>query len=204
MWLFLQRQMPAIFIPSARPLRMLHLAPEETLRRRLRQLKNLRYVTADLNGSNVMVRLDIMQMPFADGAFDVILCSHVLEHVVDDRAAMRECRRVLGPGGRLLVQIPQNNSRATTLEDPSITTLEAREKHYGQFDHLRLYGRDFAQRLTQQGFRVIERLYADELAAEEGAAFLPRHGLWHDRIYDCWNALDPAPPRALATHRQEI
>ena len=115
LWLYLGERTPL----GDEPMSLLHFAPEYALRGRMEALPALRYVTADLDPEGVDVQLDITAMPFEDGAFDAILCSHVLEHVPDDRAAMSELHRVLRPGGWALVLVPLDLSRETTYEDPA-------------------------------------------------------------------------------------
>lgn len=97
-----------------------------------------------------------MHLPFRDGVFDVIFCNHVLEHVQDDNQALQQLLRVLKKGGWALLLAPIDESRAETFEDKTVTSPEARQKLFGQTDHLRLYGRDYASRLEQQGFEVQE------------------------------------------------
>ena len=131
---------------------MLHLAPEPALDRPLRQVRGLTRITADLNRHDVMARLDVTHLPCADDSFDVIYCSHVLEHVPDDLAAMAELQRVLRPGGWAILQVPI--LREFTDEDPSVVTPEERLRRFGQRDHVRVYGRDYAKRLEVSGFQV--------------------------------------------------
>jgi SAM-dependent methyltransferase len=149
-WLLLQRR--AELLRDARSL--LHFAPEWSLRHRLSRVAHLRYVTADLNEPRVDLHLDITAMDLPDGSFDAVLCSHVLEHVVDDRAAMRELRRITAPGGWCLVMVPLDLGREHTYEDPSIVSPEARERAFWQSDHVRLYAPDIADRLSAAGFAV--------------------------------------------------
>ena len=99
---------------------------------------------------------------YADNSVDFFMCSHILEHVPDDRAAMRELCRILKPGGCGIVMVPLVEGVADTQEDPSINTPALRWKHYAQDDHLRLYGgRDLVARLTAAGFTVqaLDRAY---------------------------------------------
>jgi SAM-dependent methyltransferase len=153
----------------------------ETLEKRL----GSRYVSADLSSPDVMVRLDIVRSPFCDGSFDAIICNHVLEHVPDDRAAMRELLRLLKPGGWALLQVPIGLSLAETFEDPTITTPEAREAAFGQRDHVRIYANDYEQRLESAGFRVDVQSFAAELARVEAA----RYGLdTREKLYVCRKA----------------
>ena len=102
-------------------------------------------------------------MSIDDGLFDIVLCNHVLEHVTDDRKAMREILRVLKPGGYGIMQVPMELTLEKTYEDPSIVDPHEREVHFRQKDHYRLYGRDYTQRLKECGFRIGEPNYPDEL-----------------------------------------
>ena len=155
----------------SRPMRLLHVAPESALRRSLERVPTLHYVAADLESPLADVRVDLTSLPFADGAFDAILCSHVLEHIPDDRAAMRELRRILAPEGWAILVVPMDESRATTYEDPSITGPSARERAFGQSDHVRWYGRDYPDRLRESGFSVEEERFALTLPQAERDRF---------------------------------
>jgi len=143
---------------------LLHFAPAETLRKRFRSMPNLSYVTADLAGGNAMLRMDITDIWFRDNIFDMILCSHVLEHVEDDRKAMSEMFRVLKPGGLLVVLVPIKVEQ--TFEDASVTSPRQRKRLFGQADHVRRYGPDIADRLQEAGFDVEALDYTAELDAE--------------------------------------
>ncbi|MBJ7900343.1 MAG: methyltransferase domain-containing protein [Cyanobacteria bacterium RI_101] len=132
----------------------LHVAPEKMVGS-LVQKYTQSYQTADFNRANVDLRLDITQMSaIADGSYGVFIACDVLEHVSDDRQALREIYRVLAPGGWGIFTVPQEDHRQETLEDPNIQTPADREKHYGQWDHVRLYGADFSGRLEEAGFTV--------------------------------------------------
>ncbi len=146
-------------------MRLLHVAPEAVLAARLREIPGLRTVGADLARA-ADLRLDVASLPFADGCFDAVLCNHVLEHVHDDRGAMLELRRVLRPGGWAILQVPLDPERARTLEDDGTLDPEERTRRFGQPDHVRVYGRDYALRLREAGFRVHERWLAEELGPE--------------------------------------
>ena len=122
--------------------------------------------TADLESPLAKVKMDIQRIPFPDGEFDVIFCNHILEHVDDDRRAMREMYRVMRPGGWGIMLSPVNMERETTYEDPSITDPAERERHFGQKDHLRDYGRDYGRRLSEAGFDVEEIDYVRSLSPE--------------------------------------
>jgi len=133
---------------------LLHFAPEWCLRRRLSATPDLRYVTADLDGTGVDLQLDVTRLDLPDAAFDLVICSHVLEHVPDDAAAMTELRRITAPGGCCLVMVPLALERERTYEDPAITAPADREREFLQADHVRLYAPDIAGRLQRAGFDV--------------------------------------------------
>ena len=134
--------------------RVLHLAPEPQLTHALQSHGHLDVVTADLGMQDVMITLDVTALPFSDEVFDTILCNHVLEHVPDDRQALRELHRAMKPGGWAILQVPISLALDRTYEDFSITDPEAREAIFGQFDHVRLYARDYRARLAAAGFDV--------------------------------------------------
>lgn len=133
---------------------VLHFAPEAFLGRLLGPGKGYEYLSADLDDPQAMEHFDIQDIPHSDERFDTVVCSHVLEHVPDDRAAMRELWRVLRPGGTVVVLVPVDVGREQTFEDPTITTPEGRLAAFWQSDHVRLYGRDAAQRLAEPGFEI--------------------------------------------------
>jgi len=133
--------------------RVLHFAPEAQVTAWI-SAKAGEYVTADLMAPGVTHCVDIQAMPFEDGRFDFIWCSHVLEHVPDDAKAMRELRRVLRPGGIAVILVPVWGEE--TVEDV-LDSDSARVERYFQEDHLRLYGRDITQRLNDAGFAVTMR-----------------------------------------------
>ena len=136
--------------------KVLHFAPEQAFYKRFRKLKNLDYTTTDLESPLADVKADICNLPFEDNSFDFILCNHVLEHIPDDTQAMKELFRVLQPGGTAILQIPQDLEREITFQDDSITDPKERGKIFGQYDHVRVYGRDYFEKLRRIGFEVEE------------------------------------------------
>lgn len=163
LWLYLQRE-TGFFRDR---LKVLHFAPEQAFYSRFRKLKNLDYTTTDLNSPLADVKADICQLPFEDDSYDFILCNHVLEHIPDDTKAMRELYRVLKPGGTAILQIPQDLSRETTFEDNTITSQKERARIFGQYDHVRVYGRDYFNKLREIGFKVEEVDYSSTLTSAE-------------------------------------
>ena len=150
LWLYLKNE-TNFFIS---PLKVLHFAPEQAFYKRFKKLPNIDYTTTDLNSPLADVKADICQLPFADNSYDVILCNHVLEHIPDDTKAMQELYRVLKPNGWGIFQIPQDLKRETTFEDNSITDKADRAKIFGQYDHVRVYGLDYFDKLRSVGFKV--------------------------------------------------
>lgn len=149
------------------PLKVLHVAPEQSFIKRFRALRNLTYTTADLVSPLADVRMDIQHMPMPDESYDVVLCNHVLEHVDSDHQAIREIYRVLKPGGWAITQVPVDWTRNYTKEDPSITSPADREKHFGQYDHVRYHGTDFPERLRNGGFEVDEEDYLQQFTPQQ-------------------------------------
>lgn len=163
-WLYLKRKTD-FFTAKAK---MLHIAPELCYLERFEALENLDYITADLESPLAKVKMDIHDIPFGDNSFDVIFCNHVLEHVADDHKAMSEMHRVLKPGGWAILQIPWFSPvPEVTFEDARITASKEREKLFGQGDHVRLYGKDYSERLRQAGFKVMEDQLVMEMNQEE-------------------------------------
>lgn len=162
LWLYLWRETDFFTAPK----KVLHFAPEQAFYKRFRHQQNLDYTTTDLLSPLADVKADICNLPFPDNAYDIILCNHVLEHIPDDAKAMSELYRVLKPGGMAILQIPQDLSRATTFEDNSITDPKQRAEIFGQYDHVRVYGRDYFDKLRAVGFIVQEIDYTHTLSTE--------------------------------------
>lgn len=132
--------------------RMLHVAPEGFFEFRMRNCVGQDYITADLLDPRVMVRMDITDIQYPDGYFDIIYCSHVLEHVLDDKKAMREFYRVLKQGGWAVLLVPITADK--TFEDSLVVDPSERLRVFGQSDHVRRYGTDYIDRLREARFNV--------------------------------------------------
>ena len=143
-------------------LKVLHIAPEQAFYKRFRKLKNLDYITADLLSPLADIKMDIQNIPLEDNTFDVIICNHVLEHVEDEFKAVSELFRVLKKGGWAILQVPIDYKRSETYEDKTITSPKEREKHFGQYDHVRFHGLDYPERLRKSGFKVSEDNYISQ------------------------------------------
>lgn len=143
-------------------IRLLHVAPEPSLEFIFKKRENIKYLTADVNPEQVMEQMDITGIRYPENSFDAIICNHVLEHITDDRKAMKELFRVLKPGGWAVLQVPFSKILDKTFEDPSVTTPEDRERIFGQSDHVRIYGKDYSERLRQSGFKVEEYKWTED------------------------------------------
>ncbi|UOX34383.1 class I SAM-dependent methyltransferase [Flavobacterium sediminilitoris] len=164
LWLYLQNE--TNFFTSEKKLAVLHFAPEQEFYKRFKKQKNIKYTTTDLLSPLADVKADICNLPFKDNEYDIIFCNHVLEHIPDDTKAMQELYRVLKPGGMGIFQIPQDLSRETTFSDDSITDAKERAKIFGQYDHVRVYGRDYFDKLRSIGFKVEEVDYTSTIPSE--------------------------------------
>jgi len=178
LWLYLTRETDLL---TSVP-RTLHIAPEVCIMRHLRPHFDGhpgQYVTADLESPLADLHFDVQQIPLANDSVDVILCNHLLEHVADDRAAMRELYRIMRPGGWGILLSPVDADYEHTYEDDSITDPEERTRIFGQYDHRRIYGADYADRLRGAGFEAADLDYASGFSAEERKRF----ALPSDHIY---------------------
>lgn len=144
---------------------VLHFSPQSRIADLFRANDKINYITSDFKTGGAMIKEDMQNLSYGDRSFDVVICLHVLEHIEDDRKALKEIYRVLKNKGFALIDVPIDNSLEHTYEDPLINTPEARSKAYWQWDHLRLYGRDFSDRLQEAGFKVTKlelKHYIDE------------------------------------------
>lgn len=161
LWLYLQQETD--FFSSQK--KVLHMAPEQCFLKRFKKLQH-EYITADLYSPIADIKADITALPFDDNSFDIIFCNHVLEHIPDDTKAMQELYRVMRPGGFGIFQIPQDLNRKTTFEDDTITDPKERARIFGQYDHVRVYGRDYFDKLRSIGFDVQEVDYTKKISPE--------------------------------------
>lgn len=175
MWLYLKEK--TNFFSDE--IKLLHVAPEYCFINRFEKLNNIDYITADLESPLAKVKMDVQKIPFPENYFDVIFCNHIMEHVDDYEIALKELYRVLKPGGWGIIQSPINSLRQTIYEDKTIITPFEREKHFGQKDHLREFGLDYALQLKKGGFDVISDEYIKSLNKEK----IERFGLLaYDKI----------------------
>jgi predicted SAM-dependent methyltransferase len=155
LWVYLTKKTDLFTDPSKK---MLHVAPELCLSKKFQKILGDNYITADLM-KPAKVRMDITHIEFSDQSFDHIYCSHVLEHVVDDKRAIKEFYRILKPDGWAILLVPI--TAVKTFEDPSIVDPEERLKAFGQANHVRRYGPDYVDRLREAGFHVQVTLVND-------------------------------------------
>ena len=148
-WLFLEKH-TNLFDGQAK--HVLHIAPEKCFKREMRRRLGDGYITADLHGERAMIKMDITDIPYPDESFDVIYCSHVLEHVKEDHKAMAEFHRVLKKDGWAVLLVPITPGQ--TYENSSIIDPQERLKHFGGRHHVRKYGSDYVDRLCRAGFTV--------------------------------------------------
>ena len=176
---------------NGQSLKMLHVAPEIILYNKFIANNAIDYVPCAKFGPGFSdqydyppktVDVDITEICFIDNEFDVIYCSHVLEHIPNDRKAMEEFYRVLKPGGWSLLQVPLDINLDKTYEDFSIINTAERKKAFGQWDHVRVYGKDYKDRLTEAGFEVRVERYKDSFSEND----LFKYGFMKDEdIYLC-------------------
>lgn len=176
LWMFLRERSDLL----RSGMTLLHVAPERALRRLAESVPGLRYIAADLSAGG-RVRLDVTMLPFRRGTLHGVICNHVLEHVGDDRKAMRAFREAMHPSGWAILQSPVDMSRDRTFEDSSVVDPAERERLFGQYDHVRVYGSDYSDRLREAGFQV-ECVYGAEVF---GAARMSRHALDGGAIFLC-------------------
>ncbi len=171
LWLFLEREMGFDSTTGLLP-RLLHIAPEVAIMNRLEPIYELlnqgdRYLTADIESPLAKLHFDVQAIPLDDDTVDVIICNHLLEHVASDAKALEEFHRILRKDGWAILMVPQELDRAVTFEDDTITDEVERTRIFGQYDHRRVYGADYADRLRAVGFKVEAIDYYSRLSASE-------------------------------------
>lgn len=162
MYLFLKNETPFF----KQKLDVLHIAPEQCFIKKFKKLSNINYLTLDLNSPIADIQANILNLPFKKESFDVIFCNHVLEHIKNDYKAMKELYRVMKKGGFGIFQVPIKKSLKKTYEDFSITESKKRTKYFGQYNHVRIYGIDYFDRLEKVGFQVFPIKYYKKLKKE--------------------------------------
>ena len=181
LWLWLVRESDIGRGAMALP-KMLHIAPEVALMRKFKKMYAStpdRYVTADLESPLADMHFDVQQIPLEAESFDAIICNHIMEHVEDDRKALKELYRIMRRGGWGVILSPVELEREKTFEDDTITDPAERTRIFGQYDHRRIYGRDYAERLREAGFEVYDIDYKNELSkAEQELYALPTDHLY--------------------------
>jgi SAM-dependent methyltransferase len=172
LWKYLQERTD--LFQQKKQIRVMHFAPEKAFYDVLSERPNITYVPCDFvpevyafNGKAKIEKVDITDIPFPENHFDVILCTHVLEHIPDDNKAMSELFRVMKKGGWGVFQVPIDYNRDKTYEDFSITSPAARKKAFGRAGHVRWYGRDYKLRLANAGFKVMEDDYVKHFSRED-------------------------------------
>tara|TARA_B100000902_G_scaffold345381_1_gene351398 strand:- start:294 stop:1040 length:747 start_codon:yes stop_codon:yes gene_type:complete len=174
LWLYLNNETNFF----SKTLKVLHIAPEQCFYNLFKNLKNINYTTFDLNSPLADIKGDICNLPFKENSFDFILCNHVLEHINDDKKAMKELYRVLNKNGTAILQVPINQKSRKTFEDSSIVDKKERIEKFGQYDHIRLYGLDYFKKLESFGFKVDPLKYSKKFTESE----IIKYGLIKDEI----------------------
>lgn len=168
-------------LPKDKQLKVIHFAPEKIITSLLKSYSNIEYLSIDIEPHRAMKTEDITRLTFSDNSFDIIFCSHVLEHVENDRKAMQELFRILKPGGFAILQVPVKNIEKT-FEDFTVKDPKEREKVFGQSDHVRIYGKDYLNRLEQSGFKV----RCDNFFESLDKNVINKYGLKKENIYFCY------------------
>jgi len=153
---------------SNKSIKILHISPEKSLRKLFCSYPNIKYLSIDISLFKAMRRENIESLSFSNHSFDLIFCSHVLEHVRNDQKALAEIKRVLKPNGLAIIQVPIKNyfrgkKITQTLEEIEPLNPKQREIIFGQADHYRLYSRDFYQQLIKSGFNIKIIKFANKL-----------------------------------------
>ena len=177
--IFFLREKTNLF--DGKPRKLLHIAPETAFVQIFAETVGDGYLTADLMAEGVMEKMDITDIQYPENTFDIIYCSHVLEHVPDDRKAMREFHRTLKPNGWAVLNVPIVADK--TYEDPSVSDPDERLRLFGQRDHVRGYGPDYEDRLAEAGFKVMRFSPKDLLTDSQIDKFGMSNGAAGDIFY---------------------
>jgi SAM-dependent methyltransferase len=167
LWLYLDRK--TTFLTDS--IRVLHIAPEQVFYKKFKSFSHWDYTTSDLHSPLADVKADICALPFEDNSYDFILCNHVLEHIPNDLKAMEELYRVLKLRGTAILQVPLEENRENTFEDDAITDQRERTRIFGQYDHVRVYGQDYYNRLEEVGFKATAVDFIKEISAADVKRF---------------------------------
>jgi len=172
LWLYLKRK--TSFLKDS--IRVLHVAPEQVFYKKFKSFSHWDYTTTDLDSPLAEVKADLCNLPFESNTYDLILCNHVLEHIPNDKLAMKEIYRVLKQGGTAILQVPLDENRKKTFEDNSVVDSKDRAKIFGQYDHVRVYGKDYYDRLKSIGFKATAVDFINTLPQNEQEKFgLPKN-----------------------------
>ncbi len=166
-------------LPKCNKIKLLHFAPEPFIAKLIKNYRNIKYLSADIDRNKAMKKEDITHLSFEDNTFDIIICSHVLEHVEDDKKAFNEIHRVLKHKGIAIIIVPLDNSREITHQNPEIKSEIDREREYGWFEHLRLYGNDFKNIAEEQGLLLKEIISMKDFTEKDSYLY----GLGKDFIF---------------------
>lgn len=182
LWLYLTRKRNIL----SENLNLLDIAPTKGISNKLKSMPNINYLSIDLTSPLAMKHMDITALDLPDNFYDCVICYHVFEHIPDDRKAMREVLRVLKPGGWAILQVPIKKGLEKTHEGAHIQDPAERRRLFGQEDHVRYYGLDYKDRLSEEGFIVNVDNFAKTLTDEE----VKKYRLIQDEeIYFCTKPL---------------
>tara|TARA_B000000565_G_scaffold229680_1_gene187574 strand:+ start:428 stop:1213 length:786 start_codon:yes stop_codon:yes gene_type:complete len=163
LWLYLKKKTKLL----EKNISVLHVAPEIIFIKKFKKITNWNYVSIDLKSPLADIKANVYNLPFEENYFDLILCNHVLEHIEDDYKALNELHRVIKNKGTLIVQVPLDKNLKKTFENKEIMNPKERNKYYGQYDHVRVYGLDFYTRLAKSGFTPKKIDILKEMSNEE-------------------------------------
>ena len=163
LWLYLKKKTKLL----EKNISVLHVAPEIIFIKKFKKITNWNYVSIDLKSPLADIKANVYNLPFEENYFDLILCNHVLEHIEDDNKALNELHRVIKNKGTLIAQVPLEKNLKKTFENKEIMNPKERNKYYGQYDHVRVYGLDFYTRLAKSGFTPKKIDILKEMSNEE-------------------------------------